>query len=185
MSTPVSVNNRGLSVGIQQSVQRQTPQTDFASMVKKGATIALDTTLGAVNVAAPFIPGGTAVSAAVTGMRNVASGLTTANGATTAQGANAGSLGGGTVVGSGSGVGGNVGSGGGAFDAVNAQAAGGDKQAQMFVATKELQEMNQSFNMQYLQLQEDMQNENRKFTMLSNVMKTKHDTAKNAINNVR
>ena len=38
---------------------------------------------------------------------------------------------------------------------------------------------------QYLALQEKMQNENRQFTTLSNVMKTKHDTAKNSISNVR
>lgn len=31
----------------------------------------------------------------------------------------------------------------------------------------------------------NMQNENRQFTMISNIMKTKHDTAKKAINNVR
>jgi hypothetical protein len=30
-----------------------------------------------------------------------------------------------------------------------------------------------------------MQDENRRFTLVSNIMKTKHDTAKNAINNVR
>jgi hypothetical protein len=27
--------------------------------------------------------------------------------------------------------------------------------------------------------------ENRRFTMVSNIMETKHDTAKNAINNIR
>ena len=42
-----------------------------------------------------------------------------------------------------------------------------------------------SFNLQYLNLQEKMQNENRQFSTVSNVLKTKHDTAKNAINNVR
>ena len=51
--------------------------------------------------------------------------------------------------------------------------------------TRELQELNQTFNLQYLNLQQNMQSENRQFTTLSNVMKTKHDTAKNAINNVR
>jgi hypothetical protein len=39
--------------------------------------------------------------------------------------------------------------------------------------------------MQYLQLQTQLQEENRSYTLLSNVMKTKHDTAKNAIQNVR
>ena len=61
---------------------------------------------------------------------------------------------------------------------------GGDTSTLM-QATKEMQEMNQSFNLQYLGLQKNMQEENRQFTMVSNIMKTKHDTAKNAINNVR
>lgn len=63
--------------------------------------------------------------------------------------------------------------------------AGGDSTNALMIATKAMQEMNMSFNLQYLQLQQKMQDENRKFTALSNVMKTKHDTAKNAINNVR
>jgi len=46
-------------------------------------------------------------------------------------------------------------------------------------------EMQQSFNLQYLQLQQDMQAQNRQFTLVSNIMKVKHDTAKSAINNVR
>ena len=74
---------------------------------------------------------------------------------------------------------------GGATGAVNQMAAGGDRQAQLMMATREMQEMNMSFNLQYLQLQEKMQQENRSFTSISNVMKTKHDTAKASINNVR
>ena len=42
-----------------------------------------------------------------------------------------------------------------------------------------------SFNLQYLQLQSQMQHENREYTALSNIMKTKHDTVKNSISNVR
>ncbi len=53
------------------------------------------------------------------------------------------------------------------------------------MATKRMQETNQSFNLQYLQLQNKIQSDNRQFTLLSNIMKTKHATAKNAINNVR
>lgn len=55
----------------------------------------------------------------------------------------------------------------------------------LFAATKQMQEMNLSFNLQYLQLQQQMQHQNRQFTLVSNIMKTKHDTAKAAINNVR
>ena len=57
--------------------------------------------------------------------------------------------------------------------------------SELMAATRQMQEMNQSFSHQYLQLQQKMQSENRKFTTISNIMKTKHDTAKNAINNVR
>jgi hypothetical protein len=52
-------------------------------------------------------------------------------------------------------------------------------------ATKQMQEMQMSFTLQYLQLQNQMQNENRSYTAVSNIMKTKHDTVKNSISNVR
>ena len=58
-------------------------------------------------------------------------------------------------------------------------------QAQIMEATKQMQEAQMSFNLQYLQLQQAMQNENRQFTAVSNIMKTKHDTVKNSISNVR
>ncbi|MCK4816295.1 hypothetical protein KA005_11045 [bacterium] len=57
--------------------------------------------------------------------------------------------------------------------------------ADLFAATKAMKEMQISFNLQYLNLQNQMQYENRQFTMVSNIMKTKHDTAKNTINNIR
>jgi hypothetical protein len=41
------------------------------------------------------------------------------------------------------------------------------------------------FNQQFLALQSQMQQENRSYTAISNIMKTKHDTAKNSISNVR
>lgn len=57
--------------------------------------------------------------------------------------------------------------------------------ASLLAATQQMQEMQMSFNLQYLQLQETMQNENRQYTMVSNIMKTKHDTVKNSISNIR
>ena len=60
-----------------------------------------------------------------------------------------------------------------------------DRQAEIFQTTKDFQEMQMSFNLQYLQLQHQMQEENRQFTLISNIMKTKHDTVKNSINNIR
>ncbi|MFP3853873.1 MAG: hypothetical protein ACLFWD_06225 [Anaerolineales bacterium] len=51
--------------------------------------------------------------------------------------------------------------------------------------TKEIMQINQRFSLDYLGLQQKMQQENREFNMLSNVMKSKHDSAKDAINNIR
>jgi hypothetical protein len=42
-----------------------------------------------------------------------------------------------------------------------------------------------SQNLYYLQLQEQISAENRRYTALSNVMKARHETAKNAVNNIR
>jgi hypothetical protein len=55
-------------------------------------------------------------------------------------------------------------------------------QGQRALAQADLQ---MSFNMQYLALQSKVQQESRRYTTLSNVMKTKHDTAKNSISNMR
>ena len=87
------------------------------------------------------------------------------------------------------GAGGGLGSAGSAAtggDAIagQANATGGSSQAQLMQATQGMQEMQMSFNMQYLQLQNSMQNDNRQFTMVSNIMKTKHDTVKNTISNI-
>jgi len=43
----------------------------------------------------------------------------------------------------------------------------------------------QAFNLYYLEIQEDMSRENRRFSALSNVMKARHETAKSAIGNIR
>jgi len=50
---------------------------------------------------------------------------------------------------------------------------------------KAFRETRMSFNLQYLNLQNKISHENRQFTMVSNIMKNKHDTAKNSINNIR
>ena len=75
--------------------------------------------------------------------------------------------------------------GGAGGSAIGVSAGGGGGQDQLLAATKQMQETQMSFNLQYLQLQSQMQNENRSYTAVSNIMKTKHDTAKNSISNVR
>ncbi len=48
-----------------------------------------------------------------------------------------------------------------------------------------LQTLERSSNSALLKIQMRMQNENRLFTSISNVLKTRHDTAKNSIGNIR
>ncbi len=59
------------------------------------------------------------------------------------------------------------------------------QQGALLQATKAMQETQMSFNLQYLQLQSQMQSENRSYTAVSNILKTKHDTVKNSISNIR
>jgi hypothetical protein len=69
--------------------------------------------------------------------------------------------------------------------AANAKKSRSYKTDELLKAIGEMQEMQMSFNLQYLMLQNKVSQENRQFTMVSNIMKNKHDTAKNAINNIR
>ncbi len=57
--------------------------------------------------------------------------------------------------------------------------------SELLSATKALQEANWQFSLEYLNLQEKVQSENRYFSTVSNIMRTRHDSAKNAINNLR
>ncbi|KAK3629305.1 hypothetical protein LTR56_013036 [Elasticomyces elasticus] len=58
------------------------------------------------------------------------------------------------------------------------------EQRALYLASQHGHLENQTFNLQYLQLQENQQVENRQFTAVPNVSKTKHDTAKNALSNL-
>ena len=52
-------------------------------------------------------------------------------------------------------------------------------------AVSRVKDLQRTFHMRYLALQQGMQQEVREFALLSNIMKTKHEAAKNAINNMR
>ena len=157
---------------------RQSPRTDFGTQVRNGIASGAGTAGAAIGVAAPFVPGAAVVSAAVSG---AAGGV---------GGSGSGGLGGSAAGGaSGSGVAtagadGIPLSGPGLNTPTGGQSTGNNQQ-DLLNQTKSMQEMMASFNLQYLQLQEKMQAENRSFTTVSNVMKTKHDTAKSSISNVR
>ncbi|MBS0297279.1 MAG: hypothetical protein JSR45_13295 [Proteobacteria bacterium] len=64
-------------------------------------------------------------------------------------------------------------------------AAGGDGQAALLAATHQMQETQMSFNLQYLQLQGAMTRTPGAAGAISDIVKTKHETVKNSIGNIR
>jgi len=172
--------SHGLRVRIDTTRSRQTAKTDFGSVLSTGLSKTANTVMSASKVAAPFIPGAAVVSAAISGLSSLSA---KQSGGGMASGANSVSL---SAPGRGSSASvSGAASSSGVMQNIEAMAESGDSGAMQLLATKEMQAMNQSFNLQYLQLQQEMQQENRKFSTLSNIMKTKHDTAKSTINNVR
>ncbi len=171
----INPTGRGDSISLNttSTTVRQSPRTDFGTQMRNGIAQSAGTVGSAVGVAAPFVPGAAVVSAAVTG---AAGGL-----AAGGQSAGGGGAGGGVAMAGSDGIP----LGGPGASTQQGGASTGNNQQDLLNQTKGMQEMMASFNLQYLTLQEKMQNENRSFTTVSNVMKTKHDTAKSSINNVR
>jgi hypothetical protein len=111
----------------------------------------------AVGVLGGLTVGNSIVSAAVSGIQGVASGVTSVGGGNSTVGAQ------GTLGGSG-----GLGSNASTQDLLN-QIAGGGNGSQIA----------------YLQLQQRMQEESQQFSAISNIMKVRSDSAKAAINNIR
>ena len=154
---------------------RQSPRTDFGAQMRNGVAGGAQVAAGAAGVAAPFVPGGAVVSAALSGAANSMGG-----------GGGYGGSGGATASAGGPGVSaGDIPFQGPDMNSNTGTPKTGNMQQDLMNQTKDMQEMMASFNLQYLQLQNKMQAENRSYTTISNVMKTKHDTAKASIQNVR
>jgi hypothetical protein len=67
----------------------------------------------------------------------------------------------------------------------SAALAGASGEGDLMSQVKELQQQSRDMNLEMLALQEQTQQENRRFTTVSNVLKARHDTAKAAIGNIR
>lgn len=153
------------------SVRATPSNTSFASTLKSG----LARTIG---VASYYVPGAAILSAAVN-TAGTAMSTNSSQGSMAAPGGLTRDYNGNALGGAGSPLSGPGGIG-------NMSGAGGiNPNSSTIQQTAQLQEMSQQFNLQYLTLQENMQAENRQYTALSNVMKTKHDTAKNALSNLK
>jgi hypothetical protein len=76
------------------------------------------------------------------------------------------------------------GGGGGAGGSAAAVAAGAGGQGSEISQMHAMQRESQAFNLQLLNLQQEVQDENRRFTTVSNCIKAAHDTAKSAVQNI-
>jgi hypothetical protein len=150
------------------STQRAAPGR-FEAALQGAAQSISASVVGAVELAAPAVPFGTVLAGAVrgaTGGGGVGASLAAASGASRAGAVTSAA---GTPTTSAGGV-------------TGAAAAG--TQGDLIEATRALQQEAQAMNLQYLQLQEQMQRESREYTALTNVMKVKHDSARAAISNI-
>jgi hypothetical protein len=160
MTTRVGVGGPATGVYETATAPRVTPEParPFQQMMN-ASSVAI---ISGAEAAVTHLPGGSILAAAMrpggnAGALSTASSLTSATGPT------------GTAT---SGVTGSV-------SGVAASTSGGDPSMQQMLS----QDADQ--NMYYLQLQEQMSAESRSYSAISNVLKARHDTMKNAIGNIR
>ena len=151
---------------------RQTVDQSFGNKLRTGLGTAASTVGNIAGAAIAAVPGGTILSAALSGAKNIGSSAAalTAN------------SGGGAVAAAPTGAAGSAtghlgGNGPGALAKTAAKDSGIDAAQALFAKQS-------AFQLQYLTLQSNMSQESRKFTTISNIMKNRNDTAKNAIRNV-
>lgn len=152
------------------TVARQTPKADFGDKVQAGLNAAASAVAQGAAMAAPLLPGGSIVSAAVSGLTSMGGGSAPAASGFTGGGAT------GQYMQMASGA---INTGGTGTGAVNVQPGangqvGGDALSRSMEQNKEL-----------LNLQIAMQRENQVFSTVSNVLKVRSDTVKNSISNIR
>ncbi len=183
---PDSIRVNLNEVETRQSSLRQTPNTSFGEQFKSGLAQGASVVGNTAAAAGYSIPGASVVGAAIQNvgaLRNSGSNFSavspTAGGLSNVSGGSG--LGSTTLNATGitSGVGGT-----GSVAAANGMSAN-DPSTNLMNATQQMTELNQTFNLQYLQLQEQQQQDSREFTALSNVMKSKSDTAKNSLSNIK
>jgi hypothetical protein len=145
-------------IGVNPSVPRQTPKPEtgsFSDVLKKGSSALLE----ALGEATTLLPGGGFVAAAARlgkGMESAGAVAAAASGATLGE---------------------------------DPKAPGTSESSVLpeseFSDLWKLQKEGQLMNMEFLKIQESISRENRTFTTLSNVLKARHETTRNAIGNIR
>ena len=198
MSGPNRIDPTPVRISTNVSIDRQTPKTDFGDRVKTGLDAAAGAVANGAAVAAPFIPGGAIVSAAVSSVSSMSNGSASgqamnsryASTGVVSVGSGAGGInttvgGGGLPIGGGS----TLPIGGATLDPGSANSSltnsgpvgsGGTLSDMNAYLNQTVQQ-----NAQLMQVQMKMQNESQVYQSVSNVLKVRHDTVKNTIQNVR
>jgi hypothetical protein len=170
-STPIRLSTRTTEA-------RQTPDDSFGKRIANGAVTTAGVVANGAAVASNFVPGGSIVSAAVSGVGGMASGGASAVGS---------GIGGGAVGSSfvtGASVPGSVTSGGVGTSVGGSTVPTVSSSDPTMASFSSMLNQQAASNTQYLMLQNQMQQENQVFSTLSNVLKVRHDTAKNSISNI-
>jgi hypothetical protein len=173
------VNSTGPSnISMNVTVAKQTQGATFGEKVNGGLHAAGSLAAQGASLLGGALPGGNVISAAVSSVTGLAN-----SGAAQASYAATGvvGIGGGAGVGTTAG-GGTVAVGAGSAAGPNLTAGSGTNGIGQY--NNDIASMSQQ-NSQMLQVQMAMQRENTMFSSISNVLKTKHDTAKNSVGNIR
>ena len=162
------------------TVPKQTQGATFGEKVNAGLHAAGSALSQGASLLGGALPGGALISAAVSSVGNLAGGA--GGGAAAASYAATGVVGFSGGAG-GAGVGGTpISVGAGSATGPNLTAGAGTNG--MGAINSDIASMSAQNN-QMLQVQMAMQRENTMFSSISNVLKTKHDTAKNSVGNIR
>jgi hypothetical protein len=143
-----------------------TTNRSFGSQLKAGLSATANAVGGAASMAAPFLPGGNVISAALAGAKNLGS----SSSALTA----AGSSGGAAPVSTNAASGGVAGGGG----------VPGSSNNPVLASANAMMEKQAALNMQMLQVQQKFNDESRVFNTVSNAIKNRTDSAKNSARNI-
>ncbi|HEY3450841.1 MAG TPA: hypothetical protein VGK67_31075 [Myxococcales bacterium] len=149
------MDNRISQLTIQSSLDRTAVKSDFGALLARGITTG-------VGVASAIVPGGAVISAAVN--------------QTIGQVSRPGVMQGGPRAA----VGGH-----GTMPTTASSSAEGSQSTMSFDSQSQLVEQQKQASLQYLALQNQMQQESREYNAISNILKVRHESAKTAINNVR
>ena len=192
MTGPIRLDPTPARISTNMTIERQTPKRDFGDRMKAGLETAGGALANGASVVGGLVPGGAILSAAVSSVSQLGGHSTPGGGAASSQYAASGvvNIGGGmggvnTTIGGGgsnpaggmSGLGSTV---GGQPSSMGSTGTGGSVAGMNSDLIQ-----SQADNAALLKVQMAMQRENQVFSSVSNVLKTRHDTVKNSIGNIR